>query len=65
MHRLLKKYFGGRNRDINPGQFEQTFMKFDFKTMDNTDALKIVMFYFADRVLNGRKKSLSNQFQFA
>ncbi|GAY60485.1 hypothetical protein CUMW_202320 [Citrus unshiu] len=36
-HRLLKKYFGGRNRDINLGQFEERFMNLEFKTMDDTD----------------------------
>ena len=55
MHKLLKKYFGGKNHDINLRQFEQRFMNLDFKTMDDTDALKIAMFYFANRVLNGRK----------
>ena len=30
-------------------------MNLDFKTMDDTDALKIAMFYFADKVLNRRK----------
>ena len=37
MHRLLKKYFWGRNRDINLGQFEERFMNLEFKTMDDTD----------------------------
>ncbi|XP_024042914.1 uncharacterized protein LOC112099703 [Citrus clementina] len=55
MHRLLNKYFGGRNRDLNLGQFEERFMNLDFKTMNDTDALKIAMFYFADRVLHRRK----------
>ena len=27
----------------------------DFRAMDDTDALKIALFHFADRVLNGRK----------
>lgn len=54
-HRLLNKYFGGRIRDINLGQFEEIFMNLRFKTMNDTDALKIAMFYFADRVLHGRK----------
>ena len=55
MHRLLKKYFAAKYRDINLGQFEQRFMNLDFKAMHDTDALKIAMFYFADRVLNRRK----------
>ena len=55
MHRLLKKYFVGKFREINLDQFEQRFMNLDFRVMDDTDALKIVLFYFADRVLNGRK----------
>ncbi|GAY66716.1 hypothetical protein CUMW_251010, partial [Citrus unshiu] len=54
-HRLLNKYFGGMNCDINLGQFEEIFMNLHFKTMNDTDALKIAMFYFADRVLHGRK----------
>ena len=54
-HRLLNKYFGGRIRDINLGQFEEIFMNLRFKTMNDIDALKIAMFYFADRVLHGRK----------
>ena len=53
-HRLLNKYFGGRNHDLNLGQFEKRFMNLDFKTIDDTDALRIAMFYFADRVLHGR-----------
>ena len=55
MHRLLKKYFAGKFREINVGQFEQIFMDLDFKAMDDIDVLKIALFYFADRVLNRRK----------
>ena len=62
MHRLLKKYFVGRFREINLDQVEQRFMNLDFKTMDDTNALKIVMFYFADRVLHGRKDNCQINF---
>ena len=55
MHRLLKKYFVGRFREINLDQVEQRFMDLDFRAMHDTDALKIALFYFADRVLNERK----------
>ena len=55
-HRLLKTYFGGDLfRNINLKQFDALFEKLNFKAMDDIDALKIALFYFADRVLNGRK----------
>lgn len=31
------------------------FEDLNFNDMDNIDALQIVLYYFADRVLNGRK----------
>ena len=55
MHRLLKKYFAGKFREINFDQFEQIFMDLDFRAMDDIDALKVALFYYANRVLNRRK----------
>ena len=39
-------------------------MNLHFKTMNDTDALKIAMFYFADRVLHGRKDHCQINFTF-
>ncbi|GAY31825.1 hypothetical protein CUMW_272370 [Citrus unshiu] len=55
VHRLLNMYFDGLFRNINLKQFDALFEKLDFEAMDDIDALKIVLFYFADRDLNGRK----------
>ncbi|KDO39422.1 hypothetical protein CISIN_1g036576mg, partial [Citrus sinensis] len=55
IHRLLKKYFVGMFREINLGQFEQRFMDLNFRAMDDTKALKIALFSFVDRAINGRK----------
>ena len=55
VHRLLNKYFDGLFHNINLKQFDTLFKKLDFEAMDDIDALKIALFYFADRVLNGRK----------
>ena len=54
-HTLLKTYFGGLFRNINLKQFDALFEKLNFEAMDDIDALKIALFYFVDRVLNGRK----------
>ncbi|KDO38487.1 hypothetical protein CISIN_1g042696mg [Citrus sinensis] len=47
--------FGGMHRKINLKEFDALFKKLKFEEMDDMDALKIVLFYFADRVLNARK----------
>ncbi|GAY57741.1 hypothetical protein CUMW_181790 [Citrus unshiu] len=53
--RLRNTYFGGVHRKINVKQFDAVFKKLKFEEMDDMDALKIALFYFADRVLNARK----------
>ena len=55
VHRLLNKYFDGLFHNINLKLFDALFKELDFEAMDNIVALKIALFYFADRVLNGRK----------
>ena len=50
--RLRNTYFGGVHRKINVKQFDAVFKELKFEEMD---ALKIALFYFADRVLNARK----------
>lgn len=55
MHRLLNKYFGGLFHKINLGHFESKFIDLDFEAMDDNDALKIVLLYFTDIVLNRKK----------
>ena len=42
-------------RNINLKQFDALFEELDFEAMDDIDALKIALFYFMDKVLNGRK----------
>ena len=55
-HKILKTYFGcDLFRNINLKQFDALFEKLNFEAMDDIDALKIALFYFANRVLNGRK----------
>ncbi|XP_052288752.1 uncharacterized protein LOC127899414 [Citrus sinensis] len=53
--RLRKAYFGGVHRKINAKEFDALFKELKFEEMDDMDALKIALFYFADRVLNVRK----------
>ncbi|XP_052299745.1 uncharacterized protein LOC127903119 [Citrus sinensis] len=53
--RLRNTYFGGVYRKINVKQFDAVFKELKFEEMDDMDALKIALFYFADRVLNARK----------
>lgn len=48
-------YFGDVHRKINLKEFDALFKKLKFEEMDDTDALKIAIFYFANRVLNARK----------
>ena len=55
VHRLLNTYFDCLFRNINLKRFDVLFEELDFEAMDDIDALKIGLFYFADRVLNGRK----------
>lgn len=52
---LLNKYFGELFRKMNLVQFESIFANLHFDNMDNIDALKMVLYYFIDRVLTGRK----------
>ena len=53
--RLRNTYFGGVHRKINVLEFDALFKELKFEEMDDMDALKIALFYFADRVLNARK----------
>ena len=54
VNRLLNTYVDGLFHNINLKQIDVLF-ELDFEVMDNIDALKIALFYFADRVVNGRK----------
>ncbi|GAY68779.1 hypothetical protein CUMW_266870 [Citrus unshiu] len=47
--RLRNTYFGGVHRKINVNQFDAVFKELKFEEMDDMDALKIALFYFADR----------------
>ncbi|KAL9444201.1 hypothetical protein AB3S75_017393 [Citrus x aurantiifolia] len=62
-HRLLNKYFGGRFKDLTLKQLDARFSALKFRAMDDTDALKIALYYFADRVLKGRKDHSQADFQ--
>ena len=53
-HRLRDLYFEG-DLGANLKEFDAKFEDLNFNDMDDVDALKIVLYYFADRVLNGRK----------
>ena len=53
--RLRNTYFGGVRRKLNVNEFDAVFKELKFEEMDDMDALKIALFYFADRVLNARK----------
>ncbi|GAY42361.1 hypothetical protein CUMW_066240 [Citrus unshiu] len=53
--RLRSTYFGGVHRKINVKEFDAIFNELKFEELDDMDALKIALFYFADRVLNARK----------
>ncbi|GAY56585.1 hypothetical protein CUMW_173050 [Citrus unshiu] len=53
--RLWKTYFGGVHRKINVKEFDAFFKELKFEEIDDLDALKIALFYFADIVLNVRK----------
>ncbi|KDO37216.1 hypothetical protein CISIN_1g041318mg, partial [Citrus sinensis] len=52
---LRNTYFGGVHRKINVKEFDALFKELKFEEIDDMDALKIALFYFADRVLNARK----------
>ncbi|KAH9667254.1 hypothetical protein KPL70_020965 [Citrus sinensis] len=54
--RLRNTYFGGVHRKINVKEFDAIFKELKFEEMDDMDALKIALFYFADRVLNAIRK---------
>lgn len=53
-HRLRDLYFNG-NLEVNLKQFDARLKDLNFDDMDDVDALKVTLYYFADRVLNGRK----------
>lgn len=53
-HRLRDLYFDG-NLEVNLKQFDARLKDLNFDDMDDVDALKVTLYYFADRVLNGRK----------
>ncbi|GAY60662.1 hypothetical protein CUMW_203770 [Citrus unshiu] len=55
VHRLRNTYFGGVHRKIKLKEFDALFKKLKFEEMDDMDALKIALFYFANIVLNARK----------
>jgi Domain of unknown function (DUF1985) len=55
-NRLLKKYFGNCS-SLSLKELDERFMFLDFKGMKDLDALKIALYYFADRVLFGRKSN--------
>ena len=54
-HRVRNKYFDSRFKDLNLKQLDARFAALNFRAMDDTNALKIALYYFANRVLNGRK----------
>lgn len=47
-------YFDGNLR-ANLKELDENFEDLNFNDMDNIDALKIALYYFANRVFNGRK----------
>lgn len=49
-------YFGGLFWKINLGQYESRFTDLYFEAIDDTNAVKITLFYFTDQVLNERKE---------
>lgn len=53
-HRFRDLYFDG-DLGANLKQFDARFEDLNINNMDNVDALKFAPYYFADRVLNGRK----------
>lgn len=55
MHRLLNKYFDNLFNNMNHAQFDSIFEDLDFEAMDETNALRIALYYFVNKVLNGRK----------
>ena len=53
-HRLRDLYFDG-DLGATLKEFDARFEALNFNDVDDVDALKIALYYFADRVLNGRK----------
>ena len=53
-HRLRDLYFDG-DLGATLKEFDVRFEALNFNDVDDVDALKIALYYFADRVLNGRK----------
>ena len=53
LHRLLNTYFDDLFCNVNLRQFDSRFEDLNFEVMD--DALKIVLYYFINRILNRRK----------
>lgn len=53
-HRLHDLYYN-RNPRVNIKQLYENFEEFNFNDTDDIDVLKITLYYFANKVLNGRK----------
>ena len=53
-HRLRNLYFDG-DIGANLNELDANFEDLNFNDMEDTNVLKIVLYYFADRVLNRRK----------
>ena len=62
-HRVRNKYFDCRFKDLNLKQLDARFAALNFCTMDDTDALKISLYYFTNRVLNERKDHSQSDFR--
>lgn len=54
LDRVVNKYFSGRFKDMNLKQLDARFIALNFRAIDDIDALKIALYYFTNRVLNGR-----------
>lgn len=60
-NRLCDLYFES-NIDVTLKRFNKKFENLNFNDMSDVDALKVALYYFADRVLNRSKdESISNQ----
>lgn len=53
-HRLHDLYYN-RNPRVTIKQSDENFEEFNFNDTDDIDVLKITLYYFANKVLNGRK----------
>ena len=59
---LLNKYFDDLFRKMNLAQFESRFMDLDFEVMEDIHVLKIALFNFVYKVLNGRTENCQINF---